>query len=270
MPSREMFVSVDIEADGQIPGVYSMLSLGAVVVGQQDDPDHGFYATVQPLPDADSDARALAVSGLDRDDLARSGMSPKDAMHNLDLWLHAEGQRHFPADVRVRPVMVGFNAAFDWQFVNYYFRAFGGPEAINPFGINCLDIKSMAFGTLFLDRWTATTKSNLPRMILSNRPHTHNALDDAREQADMFAKLCRFIPAPAVDPDDLARTFMVGVNEHLLNHHHMPPEEMVHFDDMAGAIRCSTIAGAVAVFQSAMLRLHDRRKAAQTTRSTDA
>ena len=30
--SREILVSVDIEADGPIPGVYSMLSLGAARV----------------------------------------------------------------------------------------------------------------------------------------------------------------------------------------------------------------------------------------------
>lgn len=38
---------------------------------------------------------------------------------------------------------VGFNASFDWSFVNYYFDLFLGE---NPFGIAALDIKSMYSG----------------------------------------------------------------------------------------------------------------------------
>ncbi|MEA8422134.1 hypothetical protein PZT50_22700 [Pseudomonas aeruginosa] len=36
-----------------------------------------------------------------------------------------------------RAVFVGFNASFDWSFVNHYFHYFLGE---NPFGIAALDI----------------------------------------------------------------------------------------------------------------------------------
>jgi hypothetical protein len=42
-----------------------------------------------------------------------------------------------------RPVFVGFNAAFDWSFVNYYFQRYLGE---NPFGFAALDIKSLYMG----------------------------------------------------------------------------------------------------------------------------
>ncbi|MFG9942580.1 hypothetical protein ACG3RN_16135 [Pseudomonas aeruginosa] len=42
-----------------------------------------------------------------------------------------------------RAVFVGFNASFDWSFVNHYFHYFLGE---NPLVFAALDIKSMYFG----------------------------------------------------------------------------------------------------------------------------
>src|ERR1700716_268319 len=41
------------------------------------------------------------------------------------------------------PVFVGFNAPFDWSFINYYFHKFIGR---NPFGFAALDIKAYYMG----------------------------------------------------------------------------------------------------------------------------
>lgn len=42
-----LYISVDIEADGPIPGLYSMISFGAAVAGRQDGASYtaGAYAT---------------------------------------------------------------------------------------------------------------------------------------------------------------------------------------------------------------------------------
>ena len=42
----EILISVDIEASGPIPGEYSMLALGACVVGA---PEQSFYVELKPL-----------------------------------------------------------------------------------------------------------------------------------------------------------------------------------------------------------------------------
>jgi hypothetical protein len=55
----DVFISVDIEADGPIPGDYSMSSLGAVVV---DSSEQTFYAEFRPISDR-FDPKAAAVSG---------------------------------------------------------------------------------------------------------------------------------------------------------------------------------------------------------------
>ena len=89
MTRSDCYISVDIEADGPIPGPYSMLSIGMAVAGRfdgttfervdVDDPDHRFYAELKPIS-SEFDEAALAVAGLDRDRLQETGEDPALAM----------------------------------------------------------------------------------------------------------------------------------------------------------------------------------------------
>src|SRR5882672_10244304 len=111
----ERYFSVDIESAGPIPGKYSMLSIGACVVGV---PDATFYAELKPIslefvPDA------LKVSGFDLDRLTREGKYPADVMREFRQWVETESRVH-------KAVFVGFNACYDWQFINWYFESFTG------------------------------------------------------------------------------------------------------------------------------------------------
>ena len=171
----DVFVSVDIEADGPIPGDYSMISFGAVVVGQ---PALTFYRELKPISDRFV-PEALAVSGLDRAVLARDGAEPEAAMREFTAWLAEVSPKR-------RPVFVAFNATFDWMFVHWYFLHFTGK---NPFGISGLDIKAYYMGALGKKTWADTTKGKFDKRFLSDAPHTHHALDDAREQAEVFEKV---------------------------------------------------------------------------------
>ena len=80
---KECFISVDVETSGPIPGDYSMLSLGACVVGGKDD---GFYVEIKPLND-NAVPDALKVSGFDLAKLAKTGERPEDAMAKLRDWV---------------------------------------------------------------------------------------------------------------------------------------------------------------------------------------
>jgi DNA polymerase III epsilon subunit-like protein len=176
---EDVFVSVDIEADGPIPGDYSMISLGAAVVARQ---GRTFYRELKPIS-ARFVPEALEVSGLDRDKLLVEGVEPLAAMHDFAGFL---------ADVSPgkRPVFVGFNATFDWMFINWYFIHFIGK---NPFGISGLDIKAYYMAALGKRRWADTTKRRFDKRFLPNAPHTHNALEDAREQGEIFEKLFSYV-----------------------------------------------------------------------------
>ena len=172
--SKEIYFSVDVETAGPIPSEFSLLSIGASLVNQ---PEHFFYVELKPINE-NFDPEALAVSKFDLSVLKIEGEDPAAAIERFKNWVEKA------ADAG-KPVFVGFNAGFDWSFINWYFHKFTGG---NPFGFAPLDIKSYymgAFGCL----WSETTSSRLSPEIQPSARATHHALDDARAQAEIFGKL---------------------------------------------------------------------------------
>ncbi|MFJ3892188.1 exonuclease [Streptomyces sp. NPDC090083] len=181
-----LYVSVDVEADGPIPGPYSMLSFGAAVAGVQDrdgfsaaDPEKlTFYRELRPIS-AEFVPEALAVSGLDRGRLREEGAEPAVALAEFAGWV-----REVAAGAQ--PVMCGYPASYDWMFLYWYLIRFTGAS---PFGHSgCLDMKTLYAAKARLPL-RAVAKGAMPPELLSRRRHTHHALDDAIEQAELFAHL---------------------------------------------------------------------------------
>lgn len=175
MPLDEMYFSVDVEANGPIPGDYSLSSIGCAVVGH---PDATFYVEMKPISDREV-PEAVAVSGLTTEHLRMNGEEPAAAMHRFDDWVRATAGR------KRRPVFVGFNATFDWMFVHWYLIRYVGKS---PFSISGLDLKAYYMGMMG-ESWTNTSKRKITKQFPTTLPHTHNALDDAREQAQLFEKM---------------------------------------------------------------------------------
>ncbi len=86
-----------------------------------------------------------------------------------------------------RPVFVAFNATFDWSFTHWYFIKFTGRD---PFGISGLDIKAYFMGAHH-SSWGNTVKKNLSTLYPSKISHSHHALDDAKEQAEIFGQMLK-------------------------------------------------------------------------------
>ncbi len=171
---KEIYVSVDIEAAGPVPMTYSMLSLGAAVV---DDPKETFYVELKPTNDQFV-PEAMKVVGKTLRDFEKSGSTPQEAMGQFRDWLARVAKNG-------KPVFVGFNAVFDWAFVNFYFHQFLGE---NPFGFGGIDIKSYYMGMTGAS-WEDTRSSRISAELKGPSLHTHNALDDAVEQAEMFRRM---------------------------------------------------------------------------------
>jgi ribonuclease T len=173
---QELYISVDIEAAGPVPSVFSMLSLGAVVVG---DPKETFYIELKPVNDKFV-PDAMKVVGRTLQDFAKNGHAPKEAMTAFRDWIVSMAKA-------AKPVFVGFNATFDWAFVNSYFHEYLGE---NPFGFGGIDIKSYYMGMTGCS-WEDTRSSRIRSELKGPSPHTHNALDDAVEQAEMFRRMMK-------------------------------------------------------------------------------
>lgn len=182
----DIYISADVEADGPIPGRYSMLSFGLAVAATFDgrsfqprDPAaETFYRELRPIA-AEWLPEAVEASGLDRDALAREGTEPKQGMPDAVAWVES-------VSGGARPVFVGYPVVFDWMFLYWYFVAFAGKS---PFGFSsALDIKTMyqQKARVTLDE---AGRADLPPTLCVSRPHTHHARDDAVEQAEIFNKL---------------------------------------------------------------------------------
>ncbi|MCG8441648.1 MAG: hypothetical protein MI723_07565, partial [Caulobacterales bacterium] len=146
----ELFVAADVEADGPIPGPYSMLSLGLAVAGR---PELAFYTELKPISE-DFVPQALAVSGLDREALKAEAPQPAQAMAAAARWVN--GLRRMG-----RPVFLAAPAVWDGMFVHWYFMRFLGKS---PFGItgSGVDLRSYWMGVTGCE-WVESRKGAIKR-----------------------------------------------------------------------------------------------------------
>jgi hypothetical protein len=175
----ELYIAVDVEADGPIPGPYSMISLGMAVAGR---PDLTFYTELRPISDEFVPA-ALAVSGLDRDRLLREAPTAQEAMSAAAAWVN--GLRRVG-----RPVFLAAPAVWDGMFVHWYFVRFVGHS---PFGAtgSGVDLRSYWMG-LTGSEWAQTRQGTIKHELgLHDMPHTHHAGEDAAELAQVFDAVLR-------------------------------------------------------------------------------
>src|SRR2546430_17728104 len=155
------YIMVDIESDGPIPGDYSMVAFGALVV--EDRLAWRFFGKTRPVSDRWI-PDALAVSGYSREQTL-AFEEPKIVMTKFHAWL-AEVSRD-------RPMFISDNNGFDWQFINWYFHHFLGE---NPFGFSSTNLGSLYKGLV------KDTSQNFKH--LRKTKHSHNPLDDARGNAE--------------------------------------------------------------------------------------
>jgi DNA polymerase III epsilon subunit-like protein len=180
-PDRDVvFFSVDVEASGPVPGLYNLVSIGAVPIrrlgGSWRPADDRFYIELRPVCDG-FDPEAMAVHGIPRAHLEQAGAPAEEALRALSSFV----ARHRGAEETA--VFAGHNAVFDWAFISWYYVRFG---IDNPFGYKALEIKSLAMGRLGIG-WLATSKENLktllPGLPDQDAAQVHRADYDALYQA---------------------------------------------------------------------------------------
>ncbi len=171
----EAYICVDVETAGPIPGDYSLLSIGACTLN---DPPATFYVELKPINDRLA-PEAAQVHQLSLPRLLQEGLDPRQALLLFEAWL----KRQVPSGQQ--PVCVAFNAAFDWMFINYYFVHYLG---YNPFGHAALDIKALYMGLTRVS-WAHTSWRFIDPGYVAQKALSHHALQDALDQAQLFAKL---------------------------------------------------------------------------------
>jgi DNA polymerase III epsilon subunit-like protein len=171
----ELYIATDVEADGPIPGPYSMLSFGMAVVGY---PEHRFYTEVCPISEEYVEA-ALEVSGLDRERLLREAPGPKEAMQAAFEWIN--GLRKIG-----RPVFLAAPAVWDGMFIHWYFMRYLEKSPFGQTGSG-IDLRSFWMGKNPELEWVETHKGKIKwELDIRGVPHTHHAGEDAAELATVF------------------------------------------------------------------------------------
>ncbi len=159
---------VDIESDGPIPGDYSMIEIGAVIV--DDRLSTTFYSQIKPISD-NYKTEALSVSGYSREDTL-SFRNPEEVMMDFKSWILQNSTG--------KPLFVSDNNGFDWMFVCWYFHHFIGE---NPFGYSSTNLGSLYKGIV------RNTFENFKH--LRETEHTHNPLDDAIGNAEALLRIIK-------------------------------------------------------------------------------
>lgn len=187
MAKPEIYCMTDIEADGKAPGLSNMLSFATAAY----DIDKNLIATFEanlelldgaiPHPETEAwwnecEANKIAYAKT-RENLEH----PSDAMGRYAVWL---------SKLPGQPIFVGYPAAFDFKWIDWYFVAFLGG---NPFSFSrCIDVKSFAWAEMAVGTFQSCSKKRMPgEWFEKDLPHTHVAIDDAIEQGAMFINMLR-------------------------------------------------------------------------------
>lgn len=160
------YIVCDVESDGPIPNLYSMVCFGAVVVDKE--LDKTFYGKTWPVSDNWSPT-ALAVSGISREEHLKYD-NPEIVMRKFAEWIKENSKG--------TPIFISDNPAYDWQFINYYFHYYLGR---NPFGFSARRIGDLYAGMM--------KDTHVKWKHLRKTKHDHNPVNDAMGNAEVLLQM---------------------------------------------------------------------------------
>lgn len=178
---EEIYVSTDVEADGPIPGPYSMLSFGSAAFLSDKTLLGTFAANLEQLPGAAPDPRTMAWWKKHPQAWAacrKDPQPPAAVLPNYLAWV-----KGLPG----KPVFVAYPATYDFMFLYWYLIRFTGES---PFAHRGLDIRSYAMGMLKAPFYESG-KEHLPERWMERSAFAHHALEDAIEQGKLFCNMLK-------------------------------------------------------------------------------
>lgn len=185
---------LDVEASGQCPGLYDMISLGLIVV--EPTLDRTFYAEFAPLHDDYMEGAYKSIGVTREQHLAMP--AAERSMIELFQWVS-----RLKAD---RITIWSDNNGFDWSFLNWYvwwmLGDHSGARPSEQVRIDVRDILNLPAGEVkspfgHSSRRIGDVASGLCGKIKAytgwkkhrKTTHTHRADDDARGNAEAFLHL---------------------------------------------------------------------------------
>jgi len=162
------YIVVDVESDGPVQGLHSMVCFGAVIV--EPGLTRTFYGKVKPIS-SEFNPEALAISGFSRKE-HESFEDPQIVMPRFADWIleNTEG----------KAILVSDNNGYDAPWINYYMHLYNNGK--NPFGWSSRRIGDMYCG-LVKDAQAQWKHLREPYV------HTHHPVDDSLGNANALLKM---------------------------------------------------------------------------------
>jgi hypothetical protein len=159
---------VDVEADGPIPGDYSMISFGTVLVDEK--LDKTFFGQLKPISERYI-PEALEVSGYSRAETL-TFKDPFSVMTSFHAWVQD--------NTKANPMFISDNNGFDWMFMCWYLWHFLGT---NVFGHSSTNLGSLYKGAEknFFKNFKHLRKTR----------HTHDPVQDSIGNAEAFLEIIK-------------------------------------------------------------------------------
>lgn len=160
------YIVCDVESDGPIPSMYSMVCFGAVIV--EPSLSKTFYGKTKPVSD-NWIPSALKISGFSREEHLNFD-DPEKVMKDFAEWIKQNSIGN--------PIFISDNNGYDFSFINYYFHKYYGS---NPFGWSSRRIGDIFCGMKMdaKSRWK----------YLRDAEHNHDPLSDAMGNAQALLKI---------------------------------------------------------------------------------
>lgn len=190
----ETLISVDIKCSGRAFGrQYSMLSLGACVIGQ---PEKRFYCEIKPIGRMylTRSMQILSQGLLCLQHLHGNSynpnhpdFSPQTVLDVLDQYGHspmnvmAEFRHWLLMESKGKPVLVSDFPSLDWTYIEYYFILAGEKNPFRRYLDSGQILSEEKFGNLPID----CSMINIP----GNPNPPHNALEDALLNGDILGQI---------------------------------------------------------------------------------
>ena len=176
MPSDDqVYIVVDVETNGPVPGLYSMLSIGAIATTTHAEVGN-FYRKISPYEEAGENPATMQWWKTQPEawkEATSNAEQPEAVMCDFTKWVKGFGNQ---------AIFVAHPVAFDYSFVGWYLHKFAGENPFSDGGgpQKILDLASFTAGRLGLPLNLAVG-SRLPESLKVGMPeHSHLAIDDAR------------------------------------------------------------------------------------------
>ena len=160
------YFSCDVESDGPVQGVNSMVCFGAIIV--EPTLTKTFYGKIRPISDVWNE-ESLSISGFSREEHLTFD-EPEKVMKDFVEWVNVNSKG--------RPLFISDNNGYDFGWINWYCHVYYGS---NPFGWSSKRISDLwaGYSNDMYAKWKHFRKTK----------HTHDPLADATGNAEALIEM---------------------------------------------------------------------------------